>query len=103
METTQIWIENLKCGGCANTIKKNVKEFSGVTSVIVSPEEEVITIAHQVPLDLKAIKARLKQLGYPEKDSVEGFEKLTSNLKSYVSCAVGRLTKEDEEMHTKTS
>jgi copper chaperone len=99
METTNIWIDNLKCGGCANTIKKNVKSFKGVEQVMVNPESEMISIAHNNPLDLIAIKLRLKELGYPEKGTTEGFEKLSTGIKSYVSCAIGRLSKDEDAVN----
>ena len=95
METT-ILIDNLKCGGCANTIKKNVQVFEHVNSVTVEPENERVIISYTEAIDLDGIKNKLHSLGYPEKNTTEGIDKLTSNIKSYVSCAIGRLTPEEE-------
>jgi len=95
METT-ILIDNLKCGGCANTIKKNVQAFEHVTNVVVEPENEKVTISYTQEIDIAGIKNKLHSLGYPEKNTTEGIDKLTSNIKSYVSCAIGRLSPEEE-------
>lgn len=100
METT-IVIDNLKCGGCANTIKKNVQEFEHVTHVTVEPENERVIISYTQAIDIPAIKSKLHSLGYPEKDTAQGFDKFASNIKSYVSCAIGRLT--DDETKLKES
>jgi copper chaperone len=39
-----------------------------------------------------AIVARLHGMGYPEKGSVRGLSAAVAGAKSFVSCAVGRLT-----------
>jgi hypothetical protein len=35
---------------------------------------------------------KLQDMGYPEKGSIEGFEAGVSNIKSYVSCAIGKMS-----------
>ena len=35
---------------------------------------------------------KLKSMGYPEKGSVAGIEAGITNAKSFVSCAIGRMT-----------
>lgn len=96
METV-IVIDNLKCGGCASTIKKNLQPFKNVEDVVVDPETDKVTITHQQAIDLGAIKDKLHSLGYPERDTTEGLDKLASSVKSYVSCAIGKLTKEEDK------
>lgn len=91
METI-IEIENLKCGGCASTITKELSQMEGVLHVRVNNEENKVQLEHDALLSLDAVKDRLASLGYPEKGSVEGIKKITANAKSYVSCAVGRLS-----------
>lgn len=92
METT-IKVDNLKCGGCANTITKNLLLVKGVESVVVLPENNEVKVVHNDSLSLKLAKDELNRLGYPEQGTTEGLEKLTDNIKSYVSCAIGKLTK----------
>lgn len=89
---TKILIDNIKCGGCANTIRKSLSSFEGVQEVKVDPENELVTLEHSDILDLKAVKEKLHQLGYPEKGTAEGFDKFSSNVKSYVSCAIGKFS-----------
>ena len=90
---TQITIDNLKCGGCANTIKKTVNEYAGVHDVAVDIDLETIYIDAEESLDIISLKEKLKSIGYPEKGSLHGMEKLTTSAKSYVSCAIGKMTK----------
>jgi copper chaperone len=91
METT-VKVDNLKCGGCANSIKNALTDIKGIVSVIVTPEADEVRIVHDDLLSLKLAKDELKKLGYPETGTTEGFEKITDNVKSYVSCAIGKIT-----------
>ena len=93
METT-IKVDNLKCGGCANSIKNALSEIKGIGSITVTPETDEVKIFHDDALSLKLAKDELKRLGYPETSTTEGIEKITDNVKSYVSCAIGRMTKQ---------
>lgn len=88
---THLYLENIKCGGCAATIKKTVKKFPGVSEAIVNTDDETIIISHPYPINIPEIKKALKQIGYPEKGSTEGVEKLVTNIKSYVSCTIGKM------------
>ncbi len=93
METV-IFIDNLKCGGCATTIKKSLSRFAEIEKTEVKVEEEKITLFHQKEIPLNEIKEQLSALGYPEKGTTQGFKKITANAKSYISCAIGKLTEE---------
>lgn len=93
---TKIQIDNIKCGGCAGTIRKSLIAFPGMEQVSVDPEKELVTMQHNASLDISAVKEKLHQLGYPEKGTTEGFDKFSSNIKSYVSCAIGKFS-EDEK------
>lgn len=97
MLTQRIHVDHLKCGGCANTIRKALLEFDGVKKVEVDPESQMVDILSEGPVNLAGIKERLKSLGYPEAGSTEGLEKFGSNVKSYISCAIGRLSDDAEE------
>ncbi|MCC6369483.1 MAG: heavy-metal-associated domain-containing protein [Bacteroidia bacterium] len=92
---TQIYIDNLKCGGCASTITKELSALKGVNHVKVDNDADLVEVDTEENVDLLLIKTKLKSLGYPEKDTVHGFEKLTTGAKSYVSCAIGRIHKDD--------
>jgi len=96
MESLKVQVENLKCGGCASTIKNGIREIKGVNEVLVNPEEQWVEIKHEKGIDLNAILEKLKVMGYPKTGTTEGLEKFGRNLKSYVSCAIGRIEGESK-------
>ncbi len=86
-----IEIENLKCGGCEKTILKGLGTLEGVTDVSVDQEFKMVSL-HADPALRSSILEKLQDMGYPEKGSVEGLEAGVSNIKSYVSCAIGKMS-----------
>ena len=88
METT-IQIQNLKCGGCANTITKNIVVLGGITNVTVNVEESTVTFNYETEAQLVEVKEKLKTLGYPEDGATNS---LGFKAKSYVSCAIGKMS-----------
>ncbi len=91
MNTITIEIDNLKCGGCAATITKGLNAIAGVTDVKVN--NDTGSVAMNAPASLhEAIVAKLTSMGYPEKGSLTGLSAGIANAKSYVSCAIGRVT-----------
>lgn len=91
MQSEKIIIANLKCSGCANTIKTNLLALEGVSSVVVEPEDDSVDIEYNDSLERSTIISTLKKLGYPEATEENG---LLTQLKSYASCMVGRMTKD---------
>ncbi|WP_088324028.1 heavy-metal-associated domain-containing protein [Polaribacter tangerinus] len=87
MKTTTIQIENLKCGGCASTIKKGVLSVNNITDVTVDLENSAVIVSHE-NANLEQIKDKLSALGYPE---VGDKNTIVHKAKSFVSCAVGRI------------
>jgi copper chaperone len=88
--TTTIQIENLKCGGCAATIRKGILGIDSVSEVDVNVETSEVNVSHgDNVIDL--IKEKLSKLGYPESGDKNT---VLHKAKSFVSCAVGRLDKE---------
>lgn len=84
---TVIQIENLKCGGCAATIKKGLLSIENVSEVVVDVENDTVSITSEnVLIDL--IKEKLSKLGYPE---VGDKNTILHKAKSFVSCAAGRI------------
>jgi len=84
-------VENVKCGGCANTLITSLKEEFGNVEVDLNVNPRKIT------LDLEdnkkeALKLKLRSLGYPlSSDELSGFQKATTTAKSFVSCAIGKI------------
>jgi copper chaperone CopZ len=88
---SQFTIQNLKCGGCANTITKGVDSVEGVSNVHVDIEKSVVSFDYENDENLQLIHDKLAHLGYPvENDENSLFQK----AKSYASCMIGRVTKE---------
>jgi len=88
MKTT-ITIENLKCHGCANTITKGIEKFNEVKQVKVNVEDSTVEISFEgTDETITMFKNKLSKLGYPEAGNNSGF----SVAKSFVSCAVGRMS-----------
>jgi len=84
---TQIQIENLKCGGCANTIKKGLLTLDQVTEVSIDIESSEVTV-ETTKDNLIEVKEKLAKMGYPE---VGDKNTIAHKAKSFVSCAVGRM------------
>jgi copper chaperone CopZ len=86
---TQIYIQNLKCGGCANTIIKNVSSVESVANVTVNVEDNSVNFDLANTERLEEVKSILKKIGYPEDGEANS---IGSKAKSYVSCAIGKIT-----------
>ncbi|MBK9328091.1 MAG: heavy-metal-associated domain-containing protein [Sphingobacteriales bacterium] len=90
MQSEKIIIANLKCDGCATTIKNKLNELEGVESVMVNHDEDSVTVLHSGAVQREAITQKLHSLGYPEATEENG---LLLQLKSYASCMIGRMNK----------
>ena len=88
MKTT-VHIQNLKCGGCASTITKNLNALDDVSDVIVVVEDNSVTFDYSEVHTLDVVKKTLAELGYPEDGERNS---LGAKAKSYVSCAIGKMT-----------
>ncbi|WP_347173509.1 heavy-metal-associated domain-containing protein [Polaribacter uvawellassae] len=87
---TKIYIENLKCGGCAATIKKGILTVDGVADVNVNVDESLVEVTTKSDA-ITAVKEKLAKMGYPEVGDVNTF---LHKAKSYVSCATGKMSSE---------
>ncbi len=85
-----IAVENIKCGGCANSIRTKLVDQELADSVTVDIEQGQVEIDGNPDLREQAITA-LAKMGYPETGSVEGMKAAAAKAKSFVSCAIGRI------------
>ena len=83
----EIFIENLKCGGCAATIQKELQAMDGVSEVTVDVNASKVTLTTSLEKS-DSIVSKLTKLGYPEQGSANT---VLHKAKSFVSCATGRL------------
>jgi len=85
-----IEVENIKCGGCASSIRKGLLEHRQVNAVEVDIEAgKVIVDGDEHARD--EVTLALARMGYPEVGSVEGMQAAAAKAKSFVSCAIGRI------------
>ncbi len=87
MKTT-FAIQNLKCGGCANTIEKKLNSIDGISDITIDVEESTVSFTHETDEAIEVVHKSLSKLGYP---IVGDVNTLGDKAKSYVSCAIGRI------------
>ncbi|TGV04317.1 heavy-metal-associated domain-containing protein [Flavivirga rizhaonensis] len=81
-------IQNLKCGGCSNTITNKLSNIENIGDVTTSNEDHTVSFSYENEKALLKAKQLLHKIGYPivgEKNA------LTTKAKSFVSCAIGRM------------
>ncbi len=65
MSTATFSIPNISCGHCTMTIKNELSEMAGVSSVDGSPESKTVTVEFDDPASETAIRDKLKEINYP--------------------------------------
>ncbi len=84
-------VNNVKCGGCAGTLTKELLKDFGKVSVNLEIEPREITLE----IDdnrMQELQIKLKSLGYPlTTDKLSTFEIVGTTAKSYISCAIGKI------------
>jgi len=84
-------VKNVKCGGCAGTLKKSLlDEFGDVeVNLEVEPREISLDISDD---KIEALKLKLRSLGYPLiDDELTALQSVGTTAKSFVSCAIGKI------------
>jgi len=87
MKTT-IKVQNLKCGGCVNTITTKISEIKNINNVKVDMEAATVTFQYMDPDDALNVKEKLKKIGYP---AVNDKNSLVNKANYFVSCATGKI------------
>ena len=88
MSTTEtIFVENIKCGGCMKSIKDALQQIAGIDSVLLDIKKESVIITG-ADINRGTVLDKLGAMGYPEK----GNNSLLKKARSYVSCAVGKMS-----------
>ena len=86
-----ISVENIKCGGCANTITTKLNAIDAVETSDVDVEKGVVSITGDEK-QMAVVTELLLKLGYPETGTAEGLKAVKAKAKSFVSCAVGKIS-----------
>ena len=91
MSMKTLKVQNVKCAGCASTLKNKLSDEFGEIEVNLE------MMPREIALDIEESKVEqlheaLKGLGYPVSGQSFGFvEDSTIKAKSFVSCAVGKV------------
>ncbi|MCF6253295.1 MAG: heavy-metal-associated domain-containing protein [Thiomicrorhabdus sp.] len=90
-------VENIKCGGCAQHIKDSLGLIEGVKATSVDIESGLVSVFFEGLEDTTKLQQQIQQKlldkGYPEVGSVEGMKAVGVKAKSFVSCAIGKMSK----------
>jgi copper chaperone len=89
---TTLYVENLKCGGCENTVRKIIEGIQGVSVVVVDSENGSIEFDQEdgQKITEKAIQF-LTKAGYTPR----GESDFKAKAISYVSCMRGKFLNPD--------
>jgi len=84
-------VENVKCGGCANTLKTKLKDSFGNVEVDLEVNPRKITLEIE-DNQVEELKEQLRSLGYPlSSDELSTLQNVGAKAKSFVSCAIGKM------------
>ena len=85
---TSLEIQNLKCGGCANTITKKVSALEDVSELEINNDNNTVAFQHDIEGTINKVQELLNSIGYPV---IGDKNAITTKAKSFVSCAIGRM------------
>jgi copper chaperone CopZ len=82
---------NVKCGGCASTLKSKLAEEFGEIEVDLDVIPRKITVDIEEK-DIDKLAKALKKLGYPlASEEMSFMDNTSTKAKSFVSCAIGKM------------
>ncbi len=68
MSTKTFKVPNITCGHCVMTIKREVSDLDGVSSVEGDADSKMVTVTWEAPATWETIKALLEEINYPPED-----------------------------------
>jgi copper chaperone CopZ len=84
-------VENVKCEGCASTLKTKLKEKFGEVEVNLEKHPREISLEIE-DSEIEDLQVSLRKMGYPFSTDELGFvDTASTKAKSFVSCAVGKI------------
>lgn len=86
--TEQFILSNIKCGGCANTIKKELEKLIPDAEATVDFNSGLVELTAPTSINRAPVLKKLTSLGYPEEQN----NNLIHKAKSFASCMVGRVS-----------
>ncbi|SDM17573.1 heavy-metal-associated domain-containing protein [Nonomuraea jiangxiensis] len=64
MSAATYTVNGMTCGHCVSSVKEEVSEVAGVTSVEVDLATGLLTVGSDAPVDAELISAAVKEAGY---------------------------------------
>jgi copper chaperone len=90
-------VYNIKCGGCAGTVKSKLKDKFPDIEVSLESDPRVVSATIHTEEEEVYLLQTLKSLGYPSiHEDLGGLEGALLKGKSFVSCAIGKMSSEKE-------
>lgn len=83
-----LYVQNLRCGGCAATIIQALSSIAGVTNAEVIPEEDKVSFFTKSDSTRLVAILAIKRLGYP---AIEDSNSMNDRARSIISCVKGKL------------
>ncbi|MCB4753788.1 MAG: heavy-metal-associated domain-containing protein [Sulfurovum sp.] len=84
-------VQNVKCGGCAHTLKEKLRPLFGEVEVDLEKEPRQIMLDIEES-QIETLSKILKEMGYPFVGEKMGFmESGSAKAKSFISCAIGKI------------
>ncbi|NAS11909.1 heavy-metal-associated domain-containing protein [Poritiphilus flavus] len=83
-------IQNLKCGGCAESIRRKLAKIGSLENLVIDETRSLVSFDYAEDSGLSCAKEALSSLGYPTVDDQNSFGQ---KARSYLSCATGRFLK----------
>lgn len=65
MEKQTFSIPNISCGHCVMSIKNELSDLEGVSTVEGNPDNKTITVEWELPATVNNIRAKLNEINYP--------------------------------------
>ena len=69
MEKKSLFIPNISCHHCTNTIQNELGELAGVAAVTADPATRQVTVTWGAPASIDSILATLREINYPAADA----------------------------------
>lgn len=68
MESKTFYIPNISCAHCVMSIKNELSDIEGVSSVEGDVDSKKVTVEYDAPATLEKIKSTLEEINYPAAD-----------------------------------
>ncbi len=85
---------NVKCSGCANTLSKALSNDGFVVvDIDLNVVPRKVTLQCDDNFDKQKLMMALRRVGYPlVDDELSALENVSAKAKSFVSCAIGKMS-----------